>query len=746
MILSLALCLPMGGVAVADTSVGSDDSIALISDVSEFSENLWVADDGVTQLPRYADSSTSGRTRLGADAALPSSYDLRTAAANQVLAVRDQGDFNTCWGFAATAVGSGTVARAGLAASANVTELSVNHLAFAAYGVLGYSAVGGAADEPLERGGNLSQTIGAWSNWYGPTLATKYPYDGSVISDPAQLKAADYHLKDAVTLSGSYDAYGRYQASNTNKVKQFILDNGPVAISLAARPGDVPNAYSNRVSTNDTDHMELVIGWDDSYNSFVGDTPPGPGAWLVQNSWGTSFGDGGYHWVSYYDKSIPDFDYYSFSSASEYTINQNYAQNLVYAYPAYTSTNQAKSVMYAANVYTAAEAQRLEAVLVAVGNPGISYTVAIYRGVIAEPMSGVLTQAVASRSSAEAGVYTDKLSQPVDLLPGEKYSIVVTYALPQAGMGGPLLEAEVNYTTDYGSVIKYSVPADRQIQAGQSYMAVDTRAWLDASSISRSRAYKYGNVMLAGFANPVSVVSATLDGGQITTARRNEATNLRQGNIAFTFSDGRTELLPLSAGVVGVSGYDGTKTGLQTVNVTAFGYTFAYQVNTTVAVDTLRGPLATLYLKQKSSYTLNVGAYLFGKATAHQITYKSSNKKVATVSASGKITTKKVTKKTKVVITATSDGKSKKFTVYVLPKAKTVKTAKITAPAKLAKGKIGWVSVKTSATNQLVTFASNKKSVLTVDKHGKLTALKAGKAKLTVKVGSKKYTKTITVK
>jgi uncharacterized protein YjdB len=45
-----------------------------------------------------------------------------------------------------------------------------------------------------------------------------------------------------------------------------------------------------------------------------------------------------------------------------------------------------------------------------------------------------------------------------------------------------------------------------------------------------------------------------------------------------------------------------------------------------------------------------------------------------------------------------------------------------------------------------VTFKSSKGSVIKVDKAGKLFALKKGKAKITIKAGSKKYVKTVKVK
>ena len=55
------------------------------------------------------------------------------------------------------------------------------------------------------------------------------------------------------------------------------------------------------------DHAVTVVGWDDRFSRdrfLEGHEPPGDGAFLVRNSWGTSFGDGGYFWVSYYDTCI----------------------------------------------------------------------------------------------------------------------------------------------------------------------------------------------------------------------------------------------------------------------------------------------------------------------------------------------------------------------------------------------------------------------------------------------------------
>jgi len=152
-----------------------------------------------------------------------------------------------------------------------------------------------------------------------------------------------------------------------------------------------------------------------------------------------------------------------------------------------------------------------------------------------------------------------------------------------------------------------------------------------------------------------------------------------------------------------------------------------------------------LYMKKGASCTLT---YLLTPLNStDKVTFTSSKKKVATVSATGKIKAK-AKGTTKITIT-TSSGKKAVVTVNVAKKAtktKSVKASKKKMTLKVGNVKyIGYTRKPAKATD-IVTFKSSKKSVVTVDSNGKLTARKKGKAKITIKAGKKKAVCTITVK
>ena len=155
--------------------------------------------------------------------------------------------------------------------------------------------------------------------------------------------------------------------------------------------------------------------------------------------------------------------------------------------------------------------------------------------------------------------------------------------------------------------------------------------------------------------------------------------------------------------------------------------------NATPAVTVTRATTGRIVLKVGEEYKLGA------KTTVGKLSYKSSNKKVATVSTKGLVKAKKAGKAT-ITITAVNGSKrvSKKVAVTVLPckKYTAVKKVKIkSAPASLRVGMTAQLTIAFSPTkpsNKNVIYKSSNPKVLSVTAKGKVKALKAGKAKITV--------------
>lgn len=164
-------------------------------------------------------------------------------------------------------------------------------------------------------------------------------------------------------------------------------------------------------------------------------------------------------------------------------------------------------------------------------------------------------------------------------------------------------------------------------------------------------------------------------------------------------------------------------------------------------VTNIYSPNKNIYLKKGKSITLPVVASATDSKNP-KLTWSTSNKKIATVNQSGKVTAKKKGK-AKITVKA-ENNKSFTFTVNVVNKDKKVKKITVKGYKKSMKsGQHKYLKVilnPKTATNGKITFKSSNKSVITVDKAGKITALKKGKAKITVKAGGKKKVINITVK
>lgn len=215
----------------------------------------------------------------------------------------------------------------------------------------------------------------------------------------------------------------------------------------------------------------------------------------------------------------------------------------------------------------------------------------------------------------------------------------------------------------------------------------------------------------------------------VATVKNGVVTGVSEGEATITATAGGKSAscqVTVTTGQAGGNPGEGIGTG-GNEEVKATGLTITANVKNASGV-----PVKSTYkLAAKKSMQLKV-SFLPENAQKEELTYTSSNPKIATVSASGKVTAKKKAGTTTITITSTS-GLKKSFKVKVMKKAVKKVTIKVKKTVSLKKGKTLQLkaSVSPKGTSKTVFWKTSKKKVATVSQSGKVKALKKGTVKIT---------------
>lgn len=245
---------------------------------------------------------------------IPSSYDLREH--NMVSPVKDQQSGGNCWAFASIAALESAI----LKTSGELLDLSEGNMKNI---MQKYSNYGWNVAE-TNGGGNDGMSIGYLVNWLGPVLEYDDYYDDYSMLSP--LLSPITHVQNIIYLKR--DSY-----TDNDAIKQAIMKYGAVATGIYFSSfsfNENTNAYYFSAQSY-ANHAVTIVGWDDYYsrdNFFA--TPEGDGAWIVKNSWDSTWGEDGYFYVSYYDNvlaevGVPDASYaFVFNDTTKYDKNYQY--------------------------------------------------------------------------------------------------------------------------------------------------------------------------------------------------------------------------------------------------------------------------------------------------------------------------------------------------------------------------------------------------------------------------------------
>ncbi len=371
----------------------------------------------------------------------PATYDLRTLG--KVTPVRDQGAYGTCWTF-------GTLGslESNLMPMLPNPDLSENNIA-------NYAGF----DPNFNGGGSTYMSAAYLARWAGPYSETDDPYPVPGYLPPLDT-ALQYHVQAIIF------APARASATDNDIIKGLLTTFGACSLSFYYKSACYNSSNFAFYNGEDkkSNHAVTLVGWDDNFPAENFNTaPPGNGAFLIKNSWGTSWGDQGYFWISYYDTSIRRITCFcGIEPVDNFTGICQYDE-----LGAVGSFGNNSDTFWGANIFTAGSSDPVSAVSTWAVSSDCEYEISIYTGVTAgNPVSGTLA-GTETGSIDLPGYYTILLGAPVAVVEGEMFSVVVKYRTPGYNYPLPYEYAEPDYTS-----AAVALP-------GQSFYSGDGTSWTD---------------------------------------------------------------------------------------------------------------------------------------------------------------------------------------------------------------------------------------------------------------------------
>lgn len=368
---------------------------------------------------------------------------------NRVTSIKNQGSCGTCWAFGNISVMESKVWIEGFSNDQDYSEQSLVCCSDHSWVWATDHCSGGndfmAQDTFIKK---------------GVSLETCQPYDLATINTQGCAGCPVYQTTNFVWVAANDET-----EDARNSIKTAIRTYGPVTVGFSVYESlySLVGTGSIYDVTSDTYkeglHAVAIVGWDDSIVHPSG----GIGAWLAKNSWGTSFGDGGFFWMCYGKTEATDFG--SLRSIKTYDANEKLYYLDEFGW--YNDTGWADISAWMANKFVTTVSGSLTYVDFYTGGVNTQYDVRIYKSSNIESLGDIQSQKIGICGDAP-GYYSILLDTPVNLEEGQDFIVVAKMTTPG-----------YNYPISYEKqVIGVSNP---EIQIGRSYEKhLEDDSWIDA--------------------------------------------------------------------------------------------------------------------------------------------------------------------------------------------------------------------------------------------------------------------------
>ncbi len=450
----------------SETGVPHLDRTAVVTSGTPLAKTGFVAPE--FQTSHYAAAVAAN---LRAEKSLPGRYDARTLGL--VTPVKNQGECGACYAFSSAADLESKILKGGF----GQFDLSENNMKECHYQGSGCA------------GGNQYRIINYLAT-AGSVLESCDPYSPVDVSCTIGC-TGQFTVLDYVNISGS-------SVAPTAVIKQYLMDYGPIHTTFYAGD-DAQPAWRDQVAGYDgtgalyftgsplPNHSVLIVGWDDSIAH-----DGGTGAWIVKNSWGTTWGgtcdfgaERGYFYIAYGSANVGMYS----SFVKEFMPNDPQMGLLYHDEGGYTSAfGGLGTVMWGMGAYTAVAETKLHRVEFWTSDATVDVDVYVY-GVFSGGTLNTLLTSSLDNSFSEPGYHYVQLDEPLPLTVGENFYVAVkfenqTYEYPLTADGDGPADANKSWYSfngvSWSSLEPHGVDATIRIRTStNAVLAIDDQGGQD---------------------------------------------------------------------------------------------------------------------------------------------------------------------------------------------------------------------------------------------------------------------------